>query len=207
MRNIILAGALALGAATSANAAVVYPVGTPGALGLGQQLINDFNTAGAQAQVTGGGFIFQSGSNSNGGAIFGGDGTTYLSVLTNGSANVSTLSLGQGTGIVYLDIGSVDTYNTITLNFVGGGSQSFTGSQIANPANGSQSSPILNARFAFNGQGQLIQSISFASSQNSLEVDNIAVSVPEPATWGMMIAGFGIVGASLRRRRQTVVTA
>lgn len=30
--------------------------------------------------------------------------------------------------------------------------------------------------------------------------------VPEPATWGMMIAGFGIVGLGLRRRR-TVVAA
>jgi hypothetical protein len=26
-------------------------------------------------------------------------------------------------------------------------------------------------------------------------------TIPEPATWGMMITGFGIIGASLRRRR------
>ena len=25
--------------------------------------------------------------------------------------------------------------------------------------------------------------------------------IPEPATWGLMIAGFGIVGGSLRRKR------
>lgn len=31
--------------------------------------------------------------------------------------------------------------------------------------------------------------------------------VPEPATWAMMIAGFGLVGAVARRRRQTVVAA
>ena len=31
--------------------------------------------------------------------------------------------------------------------------------------------------------------------------------VPEPATWAMMIAGFGLVGASLRRRRRTAFTA
>jgi hypothetical protein len=31
--------------------------------------------------------------------------------------------------------------------------------------------------------------------------------VPEPATWGMMILGFGLVGASMRyRRRATRVT-
>jgi hypothetical protein len=34
-------------------------------------------------------------------------------------------------------------------------------------------------------------------------IDNVAVggAVPEPATWGMMIAGFGGIGALARRRR------
>ena len=32
-------------------------------------------------------------------------------------------------------------------------------------------------------------------------------AVPEPTTWAMMIAGFGIVGASLRRRRTVLATA
>jgi hypothetical protein len=26
--------------------------------------------------------------------------------------------------------------------------------------------------------------------------------VPEPATWGLMILGFGLIGASLRRNRK-----
>ena len=30
--------------------------------------------------------------------------------------------------------------------------------------------------------------------------------VPEPAAWAMMIAGFGLVGASLRRRRQSIAS-
>ena len=32
-------------------------------------------------------------------------------------------------------------------------------------------------------------------------------AVPEPATWAMMLAGFGLVGASVRRRRPMVVAA
>ena len=42
-----------------------------------------------------------------------------------------------------------------------------------------------------------------------LQLDNINVTaigaaVPEPATWAMMIGGFGVIGASLRRRRRAV---
>jgi hypothetical protein len=32
-------------------------------------------------------------------------------------------------------------------------------------------------------------------------------AIPEPATWAMMIAGFGLVGMAARRRTQTEVTA
>lgn len=41
-----------------------------------------------------------------------------------------------------------------------------------------------------------------------IQLDNINVTaisaVPEPATWAMMIGGFGMIGASFRRRRTTV---
>jgi hypothetical protein len=43
-----------------------------------------------------------------------------------------------------------------------------------------------------------------------LNVDSVttqAVTVPEPASWAMLIAGFGLTGAVLRRRRQDAVTA
>ena len=38
---------------------------------------------------------------------------------------------------------------------------------------------------------------------NDFAIDNISVSaaVPEPATWAMMLTGFGLAGAVLRRRR------
>ena len=34
-----------------------------------------------------------------------------------------------------------------------------------------------------------------------------ALAVPEPGTWTMLIAGFGLTGATMRRRRQSTVTA
>lgn len=39
------------------------------------------------------------------------------------------------------------------------------------------------------------------------EAQTPTAGVPEPATWAMMIAGFGLVGASLRRRRRATITA
>jgi len=32
-------------------------------------------------------------------------------------------------------------------------------------------------------------------------------AVPEPATWAMMIAGFGLIGAAARRRRSGMAAA
>jgi hypothetical protein len=48
-----------------------------------------------------------------------------------------------------------------------------------------------------------VTQVVFSSSGNSFELDNIAVAsaVPEPATWAMMIVGFGVAGGALRRRR------
>ncbi len=37
-------------------------------------------------------------------------------------------------------------------------------------------------------------------------IDSITAGVPEPATWAMLIAGFGMVGLSARRRRMAVVS-
>ncbi len=50
----------------------------------------------------------------------------------------------------------------------------------------------------------------FASTgYNAAYIRSVAptVSVPEPASWVMMIAGFGLVGAVARRRREDAVTA
>lgn len=63
------------------------------------------------------------------------------------------------------------------------------------------SSDRLIKSIAFGPGGQRTQSVSFV-------LDNLTIgnAVPEPATWAMMIFGFGLIGASARRRRsaQTV---
>jgi hypothetical protein len=46
---------------------------------------------------------------------------------------------------------------------------------------------------------------SFDGRQFTLRFTTAAV--PEPSSWAMLIAGFGIVGATMRRRRQSAVSA
>ena len=52
--------------------------------------------------------------------------------------------------------------------------------------------------------------VGSGSDFHPFALDNVrftTAAVPEPATWGMMIAGFGLMGASLRYRRRSVKVA
>ena len=64
----------------------------------------------------------------------------------------------------------------------------------------------------FTDFGKSISKVTFNGTHDFMAIDDITFSlatptgVPEPATWAMMISGFGLAGAALRRRRQ-VLTA
>lgn len=51
------------------------------------------------------------------------------------------------------------------------------------------------------GSGARIKSVSFFSGDDEFNIDSIASAAPEPSTWAMMILGFGLMGAQLRRHR------
>jgi hypothetical protein len=111
-------------------------------------------------------------------------------------------------------IGSLDDYNTI--KFIGNGvSYTFTGTQLAADCTGGcgaaanhlPSDPASNLRFVFGfDKADDITSVVFSTTKPAFEFDNIAASwvstVPEPATWAMMILGFGFVGFMMRNNRQ-----
>jgi hypothetical protein len=70
-----------------------------------------------------------------------------------------------------------------------------------------------DGRFGFQAiNGQTIASVSFTVNGDGIqEVRQIRVgpavaAVPEPATWAMMLGGFGLIGAASRRRVRTSVT-
>jgi hypothetical protein len=45
---------------------------------------------------------------------------------------------------------------------------------------------------------------AFGAPLATLTIAEASAGIPEPATWAMLIAGFGLVGTGLRRRRQHV---
>lgn len=78
-----------------------------------------------------------------------------------------------------------------------------------NVSNFAHSSATAAFTFRVNGNGWQ------GGTDEAFGLDNIVVSipdritgaVPEPATWAMMIAGFGLIGAHLRRRRRRTAIA
>ena len=129
-------------------------------------------------------------------------GTPYLSVLGGGTATITFDKLMKS---ISFDWGSIDTYNTLTITLADGTNHIIPG----NPGGGNQTSPTNNGRYYAVWDGSnAIKSVTFASSSNSFEVDALSGSaVPEPATWAMMITGFGLAGAAIRRRRNVLAVA
>jgi hypothetical protein len=133
-----------------------------------------------------------------------GDTTKYLAVFTGGSATLTAPGVLSSLS-VYL--GSIDSYNLITFRGEDGFSQSFDGDQLTATADGDQSDAQDNRRFSFDfDPSDLIDQVTFSSSGNSFEFDNIAASdppaqVPEPVTLSLFATG--LAGASALRRRKT----
>jgi hypothetical protein len=171
----------------------------------GYTLANDFNSADAQALVvTSGDVLFPTGNVPNRSSALPGNDTPYLSIGGGGSATIDF-----GSVIVRsfsFDYSTVDSFNLLQINYVGGGSTTYTGADIlAGLPTGVTSGSIIVA-----GNGDLISSLILSSPRSAFEVDNLAVSsllptaVPEAATWAMMLGGFGLLGTAMRRRRVNV---
>lgn len=202
-------------ATTAAQATVVDSfVGSTTPLGLqaGETLVADFDT------TTGGGVFSGQGQSNHTTGVYStsisgvaaapaGDSTKYLAVLSGGSASFTFATSSS----VAFDVGSVDDFNKVTVTLTGAGApQSFTGSQINKPnaATGNQTIAQTNGRVTITGTaGELFTGITFTSSGNSFEVDNIgrvSAPMPEAATWAMFICGFGMIGSALRRRKTAI---
>jgi hypothetical protein len=97
--------------------------------------------------------------------------------------------------------GSPDAHNTVSFydgqTLLG----SFSGGAALDPADGNQA--VAKYFNVFAGADEQITRVTFASSANAFETDNHAFvsAVPEPETYAMLLAGLGLVGSLVRRRK------
>lgn len=97
-------------------------------------------------------------------------------------------ALGSGTTSLSYAVGGID--GTVDLT-----------------ANNNADTTLQTYSYNFLGTG-LPTSLAFSSHGESMNIDailddvSVTAAVPEPATWAMMLVGFGAIGGTLRRRHK-----
>jgi hypothetical protein len=202
----IMAGAVALAVAAIAPLAPAYAVGLTfytGQLGVltpGEQVIcNGVGDCGGRLSGDYLNTTFATpGINS---AYPDGSNAPAITVL---GGKMATLHVGKRLTSFGWDQLSNDSYNWVDLMW-GDGSVSRIDGFLFPPTNGDQSSAATNFRInaIFDpGDSRVLTSATFGGAQNSNEwsMFSAAGAVPEPASWAMLIVGFGLIGSTMRRR-------
>ena len=195
---------VATGAQATVNvSSTAYALAAPA----GASVVVDFDDPSyAGFSLTGAGYLIQSGNNSQGAAPAAGptnatdDATKYLSVY-GGWAKLMGSTGYHGASLYW---GSIDSYNSVDLlDAVGNVFDTITAATIASGNNGDQLAGNTNRRIDITST-QAIYGLQFRSTSPALETDNVAFSgpVPEPASWALMLGGFGAIGAAMRSHRK-----
>ncbi len=139
-----------------------------------------------------------------GGALpAGGDGIEQTVATVAGQAYTLTFGLsgenGSGVELADVNIGGKLTQYTLTVDGSGPFKMPFATDTISYVATG----PTTTIAFT-------VDAASPAFGNNDPLIDGVIFSptgVPEPTTWAMMLAGFGMAGAAIRRRRTAISAA
>lgn len=128
-----------------------------------------------------------------------------LSITGSGEATILPVS----GSIADLDVLFEKAWDNITFSFTGDGG---TFSMLVNGASlfsgpGCDICTIGNGENKFTLSGQGITSLTYTfdpgiDTAKQFRVEGVSTAVPEPATWAMMLFGFGAVGFAMRRRGQ-----
>lgn len=221
MRLTLLPAALLLVA--SAGAQAVTYVATAGAPDPGASGLTTLVTFDTPVAATGftlsGSYGITSGS-SSAAATPAGDTSKYLYVSPSLATNTATLTSPFDLSRISFYWGSIDTYNSVdVLGTRNGVAQTlFTlGGSAMPPSTGDQFAASTNRRVTFSTEGgEAITGLRFTSTNIAFELDTVSgrllgngtgSTVPEPASWALLVAGFGLVGAATRRRRTSTTVA
>lgn len=122
------------------------------------------------------------------------------------TSSVVTISIKAKNGAILKDI----DFSSIFLDSFGFTQTTFDVAHAASTETWSLDSALLSAGpHTITVKGKVVPGTGIGNNAASYAgtLNLTAVGVPEPATWGLMILGFGGVGALLRRRRQGAVFA
>ena len=86
-----------------------------------------------------------------------------------------------------------------------GGLGTLLGSTVINdpPASPGAFAPF-SVSFAGTGKSVIVTGVAGQFGWDDLQLEVAGGAVPEPQSWAMLIAGFGLVGATMRRRRTAI---
>lgn len=176
--------------------------GTP----TGYTLYDTFDDSAGQSLVTGSNFGFPTGDHPGQSLKVPGDDTPYLAVYGGGVANIDFAGVGDVRSFSF-DYSTVDTYNTLVIHYTSGADTVYTGTQILNGL----PTAVTSGSITVNGDGRVITGLTLGTTANAFEVDNLSYSAglaaaPEPASWALMLVGFGAMGGAMRSRRKAAVS-
>ncbi len=128
------------------------------------------------------------------------DGIIQTVATTVGQAYLLSFYVGNADGN-----GNYLLPSSLTLSIGGGTPVTYTNSDITA---GTINWKYFSTSFVASSSSTSIQfNNATAIGDNYAGLDTVVLSaVPEPATWAMMIAGFGIVGGAMRRQRKAKTT-
>jgi hypothetical protein len=199
MNKVLLGAVAALTMSAGANAAVSLSVGTVAS----PSSIIDFESPTpfwSGSVVTGNvpsGHTQPIGSTGYYGSVGPYDGTPGTLDLS-GYGPLTSLSFLWGTIDTKAGYNGLSVYSGATLL------ASYTGLDMAPAIDGVETKEALLSFDVPTANVKLV----FSANDNAFEFDNVKLgAVPEPAAWMTMLAGFGIIGAAMRRRRPTVALA
>jgi hypothetical protein len=156
-----------------------------------------------------------------------GTGSVNISVTTDGtigaigSGNIvdytidlfnldGTFTLTSANSDVLVTGGLSATANDLLFNFDGSGLALFQAPGLGSGQTFYCLQGFTNCYVPTNVPGEAVEATTDfvypSVTQSGLQVIASAGVVPEPATWAMMIGGFGLLGAAARRRVRTTVT-